>query len=373
MLSMQVSLKLGHFALRTQLSVDHENFGLLGHSGAGKSTLLKLLAGTLIPESGHIILDGKTLYDSSRGIFVPREQRPIGAVLQADQAHVAATVSGSLHDVFQRTPKQRRCLKPKRLLEFLEIGHVMKQPEHMLSSGERQRVLLAKALLKSPRILLLDDPLATLGPMADSVLPFLKRIHAELQLPIFHASSNLGNVAELSEKVAVLDKGFVTGVGLLRDLLRDADLLQGIGVQQIQNKIPARIVAHDKELGCTHAESFGNLLTLPLLTSLPVGAQGSLTLAAQEVALAKQMLSGISIQNQIKGRVCALIPTGNAVLVQIDCGHIWLAVISLKACKEMRLQEGSNVYCLAKAQSFTFCRHLDHAVFTDLIANPKTM
>ena len=87
LLEMNVKLRRGHFDLATNLSISELSSGLFGKSGAGKSTVLGLIAGTIQPQSGHIVLDGKILFDSRKGIMMPREQRPVGAVLQADWAN----------------------------------------------------------------------------------------------------------------------------------------------------------------------------------------------------------------------------------------------------------------------------------------------
>ena len=108
LLEMNVKLRRGHFDLTTQLSINDSNVGLFGKSGAGKSTVLGLIAGTLQPQSGQIVLDGKILFDSRKGIMMPREQRPVGAVLQLDCVNSVGTVRDNLTDTYNRTLKQRR-------------------------------------------------------------------------------------------------------------------------------------------------------------------------------------------------------------------------------------------------------------------------
>lgn len=359
LLEMNVSLRRGPLALTTDLSVQDESMGLVGRSGAGKSTILGLLAGTLMPESGRIALDGKTLFDSRKGIIVPREQRPIGAVLQYDQLPYGETVQDGLFSSYQRTLKQRRMLRPDRLIEFLDIGCLLKQPVAHLSTGERQRVLLAKALLKSPKLLLLDDSLATMGQFANSVTPFLKRVQSELSLPLFYASHTLGSISEFSDKVGVVDEGRIIRISLVNDLLQDTDLMRKIGLDQRENRMPARILRHDRDNGCTLALSYGIELVLPLRPEFPIGSWVTVMIPANEIALSRNYIHGISIQNQINGEICALIRHENGVLVQIDCGKVWLVGITLKACRDMKLQEGDKVYCLAKTQSFTYGGHCE--------------
>ncbi|PPD39410.1 MAG: molybdenum ABC transporter ATP-binding protein [Methylobacter sp.] len=366
LLEMNVSMRRGNFDLTTDLSIQDESMGLIGRSGAGKSTILGLLAGTLMPEEGRIVLDGKILFDSRKGIMVPREQRPIGAVLQDDRWPSDETVNDGLSSAHERTLKQRRTLKPKHLIEFLDIGHLLGQAMGHLSTGELQRVLLARALLKSPALLLLDDPLATMGYFANSVTPFLKRVRSELNLPLFYASHALGDIVEFSDKIVVVAEGRAIQVGLITELLQNAELIQKIGLGLVENKIPAMVTGHDLMDGCTLAKTYGIELVLPLRRDLPMGSWVTVSIPAHEIALSRTYLPGISIQNQVKGRICALIPHGNGILVQIDCGKTWLAGITLRACREMNLQEGDTLYCLAKTQAFSYCPQSGLDAFSQL-------
>jgi molybdate transport system ATP-binding protein len=125
LLEMNVKLHRGHFNLSTQLSVDSTNLGLFGKSGTGKSTVLGLIAGTIQPQSGYIALNGKILYDSRKGIMMPREQRPVGAVLQADSIDSNESVKTILTNAYHRTLKQRRVFKLNFLLELLELEAVL--------------------------------------------------------------------------------------------------------------------------------------------------------------------------------------------------------------------------------------------------------
>lgn len=132
------------------------------------------------------------------------------------------------------------------------------------------------------------------------------------------------------------------------------DVFQQTGLNQIENLMVAKIITHDVPNGCTIAESFGTQLILPLNKELATGALTTIAVSSNEIALSLGIVRGISIQNQIRGRICTLISGENGVLVQIDCGNIWVAGVSLKACRNMNLQEGISVYCLAKTVAFMY-------------------
>ncbi|WP_256360833.1 ATP-binding cassette domain-containing protein [Methylomonas koyamae] len=227
LLDVNVKLRRGHFDLATQMSIDDASVGLLGKSGAGKSTLLSLIAGTLQPQSGHISLNGKILFDSKKGIVMPREQRPIGAVLQTDCADIAETVRNTLQATYFRTLKQRRLFKPDYLINLLELGGILDNPVQLLSGGERQRVALARSLLKSPKLLLLDETFATIGDAYRmQLLPILKRLLDEFGLPVLYASQSVGEIIELTDQLVVLEHGQVMRSGSLRDIAKQHGVLR---------------------------------------------------------------------------------------------------------------------------------------------------
>jgi molybdate transport system ATP-binding protein len=360
LLEMNVKLRRGHFDLTTQLSISDLSVGLFGKSGAGKSTVLGLIAGTIQPQSGHIVLDGKILFDSRKGIVMPREQRPVGAVLQVDCVNSAETVRDNLTAAYDRTLKHRQIFKLDFLIGLLELGPILDHAIELLSAGERQRVALARSLLKSPRLLLLDETFAAIGNgYRIQLLPILKRLQNELALPVLYASQTLGEILELTDRLIVLEQGKVLHKGSLLEVVKQQGMLRYLGIRQIDNNLPVTIRSHDYLSGCSLAHSFGLPLTLPLRSHLAVGSRTQVSIRANDIALSRSYISGISIQNQIRGRICALIPSGESMIVQVDCGGTLLAEITPGACRDMALQEGEDIYCLIKTHSITYLAELD--------------
>ena len=369
LLDMNVKLRRGHFDLNTQLSVNHTS-GLFGKSGAGKSTLLGLIAGTIQPQSGHIALDGKILFDSRKGIMMPREQRPVGAVLQIDCINSIETVRDNLTDAFNRTLKQRRIFKLNFLIELLELGPILAHPITLLSAGEHQRVALARSLLKSPRLLLLDETFAAIGnDYRMQLLPILKRLQNDLGLPVLYGSQSLGEILELTDRLIVLDQGKVLHNGSLLEIAKHQGMLRYLGIRQIDNIFTVTISSHDYLAGCSMTDSFGLPLILPLRPHLAVGSETQVSIRANDIALSRNYISGISIQNQIKGQICALIPSGESLIVQVDCGGTLLAEITPGACRDMALQEGEDIYCLIKTRSITYLSELDAQPYQRVISH----
>lgn len=359
LLQMDVKLRRGNFVLNSKLALDNINTGLFGKTGAGKSTIMGLIAGTIQPQSGRIVLDGKPLFDSRKGIMMPREQRPISAVFQSDITSSTESVRETLTSVYIRTLPTRR-LKLDFLIEILELETILSQPLLRLSANERKRVALARALLKSPRLLLLDDTFTALGDNHRlQLLPILRRSQDELGLPILYASQSLRDILDLTERLIVMDKGRVLRSGGVEDIARHSDVLWHLGIRQIDNIVPLVIASHDQSEGTTLAHCNGLHWALRLRPELPINSQCKVVIRANDVALSRTYLTGISIQNQVKGRICALIPNNHGMLVQIDCGWTILAEITLGACKQMELMEGQEVYCLIKTQAITYLSDLD--------------
>lgn len=348
---MNVTMQRGNF----NLAMSDSHTGLFGHSGAGKSTVLGLIAGTIRPERGHIVLDGKTVYDSRKGVWVPREQRPVGAVLQADTSLAEGTVKNLLDSAYERTLRSRRWIRPNRLVELLELEPVLDRPIAEVSAGERQRAALGRALLKSPRILLLDEPFAAVDWQARTQLkPLLKRVEKELNLPLLYASHSLPEILELARWLIVVAEGKILSCGSLTELARSAELAPYLRSKPVENVLEATLTSHDETGGCSLARAYGVELVLPYRPQLAIGSRIQVSIASADIALSKYYLAGISMQNQLAGRICALIETGGNILVQVDCGATLLAGITPRACREMDLQEGDRIYCLAKTQSFNY-------------------
>jgi molybdate transport system ATP-binding protein len=360
LLEMNVKLHRGHFDLSTQISIDDTTMGLFGKSGSGKSTVLGLIAGTLQPQRGQIVLDGKILFDSNKGIFVPRDHRPVGAVLQLDSTNAKETVRDNLTDTFNRTLKQRRIFKLDYLIELLELGTILDYDIELLSAGERQRVALARSLLKAPKLLLLDETFAAIGnDFRRQLLPILKRLQYEMGLPVLYASQSLGEILELTDLLIVLEQGKVLHKGSLLEVAKHENMLRYLGIRQIDNLLPVTIRSHDSEAGYSLADSFGTPLTLPLRPHLRIGSQAQVSICSNDIALSRQYINGISIQNQIKGQICALIPNGESLIVQVDCGATLLADITPGACRDMNLKEGDDIHCLIKTRAINYLAEID--------------
>lgn len=202
MLELDVQWRRGEFSLQVKAKSESRVTGVCGPSGAGKSTLLALVAGLQRPDAGRMVLDGNTLVDTQKKIFLPPERRHIGLVFQDAQLFPHLSVESNLLYGFQRLRAADRHFMLPEIVDLLEIGHLLKRRPRLLSGGERQRVALGRALLFSPRLLLLDEPLSSLDSVRkQQILPFLLRIRDELKMPMLYVSHVQEEVAYLTDKV----------------------------------------------------------------------------------------------------------------------------------------------------------------------------
>ncbi len=182
--------------------------GIVGPSGAGKSTLLALLAGLLRPDGGELKLGDDVLFDHARGVFVPAWRRHLGLVFQDGQLFPHLSVRANLlYGHRQLRPEERR-FELDAVLELLEIGHLLDRRPTLLSGGERQRVALGRALLYSPRVLMLDEPLSSLDErLKQQILPFLRRVKDETRLPMLYVSHARAEIDYLADTVWRIEHG----------------------------------------------------------------------------------------------------------------------------------------------------------------------
>jgi molybdate transport system ATP-binding protein len=207
MLSLDCEFRRGDFHLRARAAIADGVTGICGPSGCGKSTLLALLAGLLRPQAGHIRFADETLANGD-ATFVPPWQRHFGLVFQDGQLFPHLSVRGNLLYGYRRLPVADRRFQLRAVLELFEIGSLLERRPGQLSGGERQRVALGRALLYSPRLLLLDEPLSALDTrLKQQILPFLKRVKDETRIPMIYVTHAMAEVEYLADRVLLMERG----------------------------------------------------------------------------------------------------------------------------------------------------------------------
>jgi molybdate transport system ATP-binding protein len=350
-LDVDVSHRLGAFTLEAKFIAEGRLTALFGSSGAGKSSLVNIIGGLVRPTRGRVVVDGLTLNDSERGIFVKKHRRRVGYVFQEGRLFPHLTVRQNL--VFGRwfTPAQERKLELSTVVDLLGIAHLLDRRPGALSGGEKQRVAIGRALLSSPRLLLMDEPLASLDEARKAdILPFIERLRDEALVPIVYVSHSLSEVARLATTVVVLDGGRVTAVGSPAEVLGRADLVFPEAAPEAGTLVEAVVARHDDQFGLTALDCPAGTLRAPRL-DLPVGTAVRVRIRARDVMIAVRPPDGISALNVLPGRVVALRETEKMLVnVDLDCGGIPLvARLTRRSVETLALHKDLAVYAILKS------------------------
>jgi molybdate transport system ATP-binding protein len=205
--------RLGAFALDARFTSDSRVTAIFGPSGSGKTSVLNVIAGLLRPEHGRVVVDGAVLTDTEAGIFVPPHRRRIGYVFQESRLFPNLSVEGNLLYGRVFAARKDRYGSVDEVVELLDLGRLLRRGVQALSGGERQRVAIGRALLASPRLLLLDEPLSSLDEKRkQEVMPYLERLRDEARVPIIYVSHVLAEIERLAARVVSMSDGKVLAV-----------------------------------------------------------------------------------------------------------------------------------------------------------------
>lgn len=345
-LSVSLEKRFSGFDCSFEFATHANRVGVFGRSGSGKSTLVHMLAGLVQPDSGVIELDGRVLFDSKASLSVPTEQRRIGVVFQ--QAHLFPHMSArrNLLYGYRRTPVSQRQIEPEALIKVLNLEDLLERNVNNLSGGERQRVALGRAVLSSPRLLLMDEPLSALDEGLKSlVIPYLTAVFDEFQVPVLLVSHSTNEIRLMTDEVIVVHKGRVS--------------------EQIDPETLAR-----QRLGRRRA-GYINLLKLQdakpqdglysfcwesnrLLLSTGLGAEpGMFELSSKDIILFKKHPEATSARNLLPCRVGEVFDMEGRFGVELHCNEGQLiAEVAQKAIADLDIVTGREVFAVIKSSAF---------------------
>jgi molybdate transport system ATP-binding protein len=213
MLTVDIEKRLGDFALAASFSSEDAT-ALYGPSGSGKTSIINMIAGLMRPDRGRILLDGDAMFDRAARIDVPAAKRRIGYVFQEGRLFPHMSVKRNLTYGRWMSGHAADPATFTHVVELLDIGHLLERRPGKLSGGERQRVAVGRALLMKPRLLLLDEPLASLdAERKGEILPYLERRRDEAKVPMIYVSHDAGEVKRIASRVVRVEDGKVTATG----------------------------------------------------------------------------------------------------------------------------------------------------------------
>jgi molybdate transport system ATP-binding protein len=320
---------------------------LFGPSGCGKSTVVKAIGGLIRPNAGRVAIDDVVLFD--RDVFVPPERRRVGLVFQESRLFPHLSVRGNLRYGARRAPPGP--VREADVVELLGIGALLDRRPHTLSGGERQRVAIGRALLSQPRLLLLDEPLASLdASRRDDILPYLARLKSALGVPLVYVTHAWDEVLALADTMVLMEAGRVCATGPLEALAGRNDLPLA-GRDDAGAVLSLTVVEHDPLCRLTLLGGDGLRLLVPELRVAP-GTRLRVRVPAREVILALEAPRGISLHNVIEGEVRAVAPdpARDAMLVEVAVGEVGLlARVTPDAIGRLALVPGATVLALVKS------------------------
>jgi molybdate transport system ATP-binding protein len=213
-LAVDVGKQLGALQLAVRFKAAGGVTALFGPSGAGKTSVVNMIAGLLTPDRGFITLDDTTLFEAAKSINLPPHRRCIGYVFQEGRLFPHFSVRQNLDYGRRMSRRPRDTGEFERIVALLGIAHLLHRRPRMLSGGERQRVAIGRALLMRPRLLLLDEPLASLDAgHKGEILPYLVRLRDEGGIPMVYVSHIAAEVCQIATDVVRLEEGRVTAAG----------------------------------------------------------------------------------------------------------------------------------------------------------------
>ncbi len=357
MIEVDVARRIGEFSLDANFASDSRGItALFGRSGAGKTSLVNTLAGLLRPERGRIVVDDVVLFDSASATDVPPERRRIGYVFQESRLFPHLSVRGNLEYGMKRVRLEERRIAFDQVVEMLGIADLLARRPRLLSGGERQRVALGRALLVSPRLLLMDEPLASLdAARKDEILPFIERLRDNFNVPIVYVSHAMDEIIRLADTMVLMSDGAVAAVGPVEELTSRLDLRPLTGRYEAGAVIATTVAGHDAAFQLTQLAFPGGVLNVSSL-DLPKGAAVRVRIRARDVSLALSRPTDISMLNIVAATVSEIGTEieGAAradVDIRLDVGVPLWARITRKAMQEMQLAPGKRVFALIKGSS----------------------
>ncbi len=323
---------------------------LYGPSGAGKTSIVNMVAGLQRPTAGRIAVNGLCLFDSATGVDLPPERRRVGYVFQDGRLLPHLSVRANLVYGMRLTPASRRFVEFDPVVDLLGIGHLLDRRPATLSGGEKQRVAIGRALLTSPALLLMDEPLASLDAARKSeVLPFIMRLGREFAIPILYVSHALDEILNLAVRMVIIEDGRVVADGDIDDLLSRPDLHVHFGRDESETVISSVVDEPADRFGLTRLR-FGGCILKVLPMNAARGEPVRVRVPARHVAVALEPPARTSFQNIFPGKIREIVDHGNPFVdVHIDIGRPLWARITRQSLFELNLKPGQSVFALIKS------------------------
>jgi len=354
MISVDVRFARSDFALEAAFEGGGGLTALFGPSGCGKTTIIRLVAGLERPDRGRVALGETVLVDTERRVNLPPHRRRIGLVFQDAQLFPHLSVAHNLAYGRFFTPRQKRRVEHDEVIAVLGIGHLLERRPATLSGGERQRVAIGRALLTSPDLLLMDEPLAALDDRRKlEILPFIEHLRDAFTIPILYVSHSVEEVARLAATVVKMEAGRVVAIGTPGEVLAPTVAATSTERFEAVSVLSGRIAAVDPGYGVTTLDHPAGRIVVPGLIG-PIGAMRRVTVGATDVTLAETRSPQTSVRTALTGRIARVAVDGGPfalVTLDLDGGDKLHAYVTRLGFDELGAREGEPIVALIKAVS----------------------
>ncbi len=350
-ISFRVRKSYGDFSLDCQADFDNGVTAVFGPSGSGKTTLLDCIAGMTSPDTGYIRVQGDSVYSSDSRVDHAPERRRFGYVFQHGALFPHMTVRKNVMYGYALTPDSDRRVDPNEVVSLLGISHLMERTVKNLSGGERQRVALARALAASPRLLLLDEPLASLDAAhRASILTYLRHVSEQLGTPMVYVSHSLSEVMALASNTLALAAGRRVAFGPTDEVMARSDVASYADYSTLENIQEAEVVSSDPSMGTSTLRLGDTTLVGPPTTAVP-GERVTISIRAGDIILSLGVPPLMSARNAAPSVIRDLHEVGGRVLVNLDIGDRFVAEVTPASASELGLRSGQDVHVVIKSNS----------------------
>ena len=352
MLSVEIDHPFETFQLNARFQAPlNTSTALFGPSGAGKTSILKAIAGLWRPRHCLISIGDDVLTDTDKGVFVPPHKRRFSFVFQDSRLFPHMTVQQNLKYGMNRVGSKTDDTMLSELVSLLGLTDLLSRRPRLLSGGERQRVAIGRALLARPRLMLMDEPLASLDlPRRNEILKLLEQVRDSQRTPMIYVSHTPTEVARLTDQMVLLSAGTCVAAGPTPEVIGRLDLVPFTG-QNDPGAILIGIVSdNDPSSHMSRVTFDGGELRLPM-EPRPTGSVVRLRVPARDVLIATKRPEAISANNIIEGQVLEINAAGpGEVDLAIGCGASRvLARITNDSCARLGLRPGARVYAIIKS------------------------
>ncbi len=354
-IEIDVDKRLGDFSLTASFAADATGvIALFGASGAGKTSVIDMIAGLVRPDRGRIVIGDRVLFDSAAGIDRPPEARRAGYVFQDARLFPHLKVAANLEYGRRRAPREERVVSFDQVVGVLDLAHLLERRTRHLSGGERQRVAIGRALLTSPRILLMDEPLASLDPARRmEILPLIEHLRDSFAIPIVYVSHRFEEIVRLADTLVLMRDGTVPAAGPLEEMISRLDDRATETHQMAGSVIHARVLERGGLHGSAKLSFGGGTMVVPD-PDLALGAPLRVHVRSRDVSIALSRPGDISVQNIFAGTIAEVREsTGPHVDVSVRLdgpdGTVLWARLTRHSTVVLGLRAGQAVHALVKA------------------------